>query len=118
MPCVREQVAQAIRNPGPVFTYAADRREQRALDNLTRPERAAHVVQSSWIKLTRAVPFAIRRKALMLFRSRTAALILIIVGALFLVSNLGWIPRIGPFLHQWWPLILIIVGVLMLVRRS
>lgn len=54
----------------------------------------------------------------MLFRSRTAALILIIVGAAFLLSNLGWIPRIGPFLHQWWPLILIIVGALMLVRRS
>jgi hypothetical protein len=54
----------------------------------------------------------------MLFRSRIGALILIIVGTLFLLSNLGWIPRIGPFLHQWWPLILIIVGLLMLVRRS
>jgi hypothetical protein len=54
----------------------------------------------------------------MLFRSRTTALVLIIVGAAFLLSNLGWIPRIGPFLHQWWPLILIIVGVLMLVQRS
>ena len=58
------------------------------------------------------------RKWLMLFRSRIGALILIIVGTLFLLSNLGWIPRIGPFLHQWWPLILILVGVLMLVRRS
>jgi hypothetical protein len=54
----------------------------------------------------------------MLFRSRMAALILIIVGSVFLVSNLGWIPRIGPLLHEWWPLILIIVGVLMLVQRS
>lgn len=54
----------------------------------------------------------------MLFRSRTGALILIIVGALFLLSNLGWIPRLGPLLHQWWPLLLIIVGVVMLVRRS
>ena len=53
----------------------------------------------------------------MLFRSRTAALILIIVGALFLLSNLGWIPQIGTLLHQWWPLMLIIVGVLMLVQR-
>ena len=53
----------------------------------------------------------------MQFRSRTAALILIIAGTLFLLSNLGWIPRIGPFFHQWWPLILIIVGVLMLARR-
>lgn len=54
----------------------------------------------------------------MLFRSRTTALILILVGAAFLLSNLGWIPRIGPLLHQWWPLILIIVGALMLVQRS
>jgi hypothetical protein len=54
----------------------------------------------------------------MLFRSRTSALILIIVGTLFLLSNLGWIPRLGPLFHQWWPLILIVVGVLMLVQRS
>ena len=54
----------------------------------------------------------------MLFRSRTCAVILIIVGALFLLSNFGWIPRIGPLLHQWWPLVLIIVGVLILVQRS
>ena len=54
----------------------------------------------------------------MLFRSRTAALILIVVGILFLMSNLGWIPRLGPYFHQWWPLILVIVGVLMLIKRS
>ena len=53
----------------------------------------------------------------MLLRSRTGAFVLIIVGALFLLSNLGWIPQLGPFLRQWWPLILIIIGVLMLVRR-
>ena len=54
----------------------------------------------------------------MLLRSRTGAVILIIVGALLLFANLGWIPQIGPLLRQWWPLILIIVGVLMLVQRS
>ncbi len=54
----------------------------------------------------------------MLFRSRTGALVLIIVGTLFLVSNLGWIPQLGPFFHRWWPLILIIVGIVMLVQRS
>ena len=53
----------------------------------------------------------------MLFKSRAIALILIVVGTLFLLSNLGWIPRLGPFFHQWWPLILVIVGILMLVRR-
>ena len=54
----------------------------------------------------------------MLFRSRAVALILIILGTLFLLSNFGWIPRIGPLLHQWWPLILIVVGILLLVKRS
>lgn len=50
-------------------------------------------------------------------RSMTAALILIVLGVLFLLSNLGWLPRLGPLFAQWWPLILIIVGVSLLVRR-
>ena len=54
----------------------------------------------------------------MAFRSRTGAIVLIIVGALFLMSNLGLIPQIGPLLRQWWPLILIVVGAIMLVQRS
>lgn len=54
----------------------------------------------------------------MVFKSRPCAVILIIVGLLFLSSNLGWIPQIGPLLRQWWPLILVIVGVLMLIQRS
>ena len=54
----------------------------------------------------------------MLFRSRTGALVLIVVGTLFLLSNLGVIPQLGPLLRQWWPLLLIVVGVLMLVQRS
>ena len=54
----------------------------------------------------------------MLFRSRIGAIILIIVGTLFLLSNLGVIPQLGPLLRQWWPLILIIVGVVMLIPRS
>jgi hypothetical protein len=44
----------------------------------------------------------------MLFRSRVSALILIALGVPFLASNLGWIPRVVPLLHQWWPLILIL----------
>jgi len=54
----------------------------------------------------------------MAFRSRTGAFVLIIVGTLFLLSNLGLIPQLGPLLRQWWPLILIVVGVIMLVQRS
>jgi hypothetical protein len=54
----------------------------------------------------------------MAFRSRTCAIVLIIVGTLFLLSNLGVIPQLGPLLRQWWPLILVVVGILMLVQRS
>jgi hypothetical protein len=54
----------------------------------------------------------------MLFRSRIGAIILIIVGTLFLLSNLGVIPQLGPLLRQWWPLILIVVGIVMLISRS
>ena len=53
----------------------------------------------------------------MLFRSRAIAVILIVAGALLLLSNLGLIPRVGPLLHQWWPLLLIVAGALILVRR-
>ena len=51
-------------------------------------------------------------------RSRTGAIVLIIVAALFLLSNLGVVPQLGPLLRQWWPLILIVIGVIMLVQRS
>jgi hypothetical protein len=50
-------------------------------------------------------------------KSKIGALVLIGLGVLFLLSNLGWIPRLGPLFAQWWPLILIIVGVSLLVRR-
>jgi len=51
-------------------------------------------------------------------RSRAGAFVLIIVGTLFLLSNLGMFPQLGPLLRQCWPLILIVVGVLMLAQRS
>ena len=50
-------------------------------------------------------------------KSRICALVLIVVGVLFLLSNFGWIPRLGPLLAQWWPVILIVVGVYMLLAR-
>ena len=53
----------------------------------------------------------------MRFRYSIAAFILIVLGVLFLLSNLGVIPRLGPLLHEWWPLILIVVGVSLLFRR-
>ena len=51
-------------------------------------------------------------------RSGVAAIILIVLGVLFLLANFGFIPRLGPLFAQWWPLILVIVGVSLLVRRS
>jgi hypothetical protein len=50
-------------------------------------------------------------------RSGIAPIILIVLGVLFLMANLGWIPRLGPLLAQWWPLILVAVGVMLLLRR-
>jgi len=51
-------------------------------------------------------------------KSATAAYILIGLGIIFLLANLGWIPPIRLLTAQWWPLILIIVGVFVLIRRS
>ena len=50
-------------------------------------------------------------------RSVTGAVILIALGVLFLLSNFGMLPRLGPLFAQWWPVILIIAGVSMLLRR-
>lgn len=46
------------------------------------------------------------------------ALVLIVLGVVFLAANHGWIPNIGHLFARWWPLILIIVGVSLLLRRS
>ena len=45
------------------------------------------------------------------------ALILIVLGIVFLLSNFGLMPRLGPLFAQWWPVILIVVGAAMLLRR-
>ena len=49
-------------------------------------------------------------------KSKAGAVIMIVVGVLFLLANLGWIPQLGPLLRQWWPVILIALGVWMLVK--
>jgi len=51
-------------------------------------------------------------------RSRAGALILIFVGAVFLLINMGVLPvaELRQLLAQWWPLILIVVGVWLLAR--
>jgi len=51
-------------------------------------------------------------------KSATSAYILIGLGVIFLLANLGWLPPIRLLMAQWWPIILIIVGVLLLIRHS
>ena len=51
-------------------------------------------------------------------RSRTGAYILILIGGIFLLVNLGVLPiaELRQLLAQWWPLILIAIGVWLLGR--
>jgi len=51
-------------------------------------------------------------------RSRTGAVILILIGGLFLLVNLGVLPiaEVRQLFAQWWPLILIVIGLWLLLR--
>jgi|GWRWMinimDraft_5_1066013.scaffolds.fasta_scaffold154839_2 lipopolysaccharide export LptBFGC system permease protein LptF len=51
-------------------------------------------------------------------RSRTGAFILILIGVIFLLINLGILPvaEVRALLAQWWPLILIAIGAWLLAR--
>jgi hypothetical protein len=51
-------------------------------------------------------------------KSAISAYILIGLGIIFLLSNLGRLPPIRSLMSQWWPLILIILGIWVLIRRS
>jgi hypothetical protein len=51
-------------------------------------------------------------------KSGLGAYILIALGIIFLLSNLGWLPHLGPLVAQGWPLILIMVGVFLLMRMK
>jgi len=50
--------------------------------------------------------------------SRLGAVVLILVGGIFLLINLGILPvaEIKALLGKWWPLILIVIGVWQLAR--
>jgi len=50
--------------------------------------------------------------------SRFGAIVLILVGGIFLLINLGIVPvaEIKALLTTWWPLILIVIGVWQLAR--
>ena len=48
-----------------------------------------------------------------------AALVLIIVGTLFLLRNLGFnVPGLGNHISTWWPAILIVDGLGLLFNRK
>jgi hypothetical protein len=53
-------------------------------------------------------------------RSRAGALILIFVGAVFLLINLGVLPvaELRQLLAKWWPLILILIGAWLLAKPT
>ena len=51
-------------------------------------------------------------------KSGIGAYILIGLGIIFLLSNHGLLPHLGPLMAQWWPLILVIVGVWLLLKNK
>jgi hypothetical protein len=50
--------------------------------------------------------------------SNTGAIILIALGTYFLLSKHGWLPNLGSIISEWWPALLILLGLSMLFRRS
>ena len=49
--------------------------------------------------------------------SRIFAIVLIVLGAVLLAQKQGWMPDFGPLFRAWWPALLILAGVVMLVRK-
>lgn len=51
-------------------------------------------------------------------KSSVGPIILIAIGVYFLALKQGWVPNFGSIISEWWPAILIIIGVSMLLNRS
>ncbi|MEO6408409.1 MAG: DUF5668 domain-containing protein [Burkholderiaceae bacterium] len=53
------------------------------------------------------------------FRTKTVLvpLILIALGILILLANFGLLPPLGPLFTRWWPMVLVVVGIFLLLRR-
>ena len=52
-------------------------------------------------------------------KGNVAAIVLIVLGVFFLLTNLGLINvSLAELLKTWWPLILIVLGVAMIVKRT
>ena len=48
---------------------------------------------------------------------RVIAILLIVAGCFLLLQKQGLVPDIGPLFRAWWPVLLIVAGVTILVRR-
>lgn len=95
--------------PRPVFMD----RLQQVLSNESSQPRPLRVLASSGVRHTR-----INRGLIVKSKSIVPGIVLIIVGTVFLLERLDVLPNIGPLMRDWWPVILIIVGVSMLIQRS
>jgi hypothetical protein len=52
-------------------------------------------------------------------RGKIAAIVLVVIGSFFLLSNLGLLSlSLREVFHTWWPLILIAVGVSLFFRQN
>ena len=49
--------------------------------------------------------------------SNFTAFVLIGLGAYFLALKFGWVPHLGYLIMEWWPVILIGAGLVILVRN-
>ena len=49
--------------------------------------------------------------------SRIFAFLLILLGGVLLAQKRGYMPDFGPLIHAWWPVLLILAGVVILVRK-
>jgi len=50
--------------------------------------------------------------------SNLLAYILIGIGVYFLALKFGWVPHLGYLIMEWWPLVLIVAGVVIVVRNQ
>lgn len=51
-------------------------------------------------------------------KSSVGPIILIALGVYFLALKQGWVPNFGSIISEWWPVILIVIGVSLLFSRS
>jgi hypothetical protein len=70
------------------------------------------------VPLTQALGTHFQGSYKMRSRSNFTAYLLIALGIYFLLSKFDLIPNIVPMLFDWWPVILIAIGVSMLIRRA